>query len=370
MAFENPYAHVSDYQKWRRAVSLCESARIDPIVAPKFAIANDMKVATAGSCFAQHIARQISELGFNYFCPEGGEGLSEEERKRDQYGVFSARYGNLYTVHQLRQLFREAVHGDAKAHIVLERSDGMFVDAFRPNVSPEGFETAEQVHAAREKHLAQVHRVFSEADVFVFTLGLTEAWREVKSGHVLPLAPGVVGSPVDDTSYEFYNFDVDEIRSELERFVVEFFELNPEAKILLTVSPVPLIATYEDRHVIVSTTYSKSVLRVAVEGVASRHANVDYFPSYEIITSSATSDRYYEDDRREVSKLGVAHAMRCFVDAYTSGRMTSAHPNGLMEGGQSQYESMASVICDEEEIDQPRPAPNRVRLENDLIGDT
>jgi len=83
-------------------------------------------------------------------------------------------------------------------------------------------------------------------------------------------------------------------------------------KILLTVSPVPLVATYEKRHVLVSNTVSKSVLRVAADEVERAFDNVIYFPSYEIITSPANSGKYYQDDLRRVTDIGIDHVMRVF----------------------------------------------------------
>src|SRR3546814_5220395 len=72
---------------------------------------------------------------------------------------------------------------------------------------------------------------------------------------------------------------------------------------LLTVSPVPLIATYEPEHVLCATTYSKSVLRVAATMLARGREWVDYYPSYEIITGSYNRSVYYESDYRGVNSL-------------------------------------------------------------------
>ena len=87
-----------------------------------------------------------------------------------------------------------------------------------------------------------------------------------------------------DARYAFVNFTVPETVEDLTGFLASLRSVNSKAKVILTVSPVPLVATYEDRHVLVSTTTSKAVLRVAATEVSSAHAWVDYFPSYEIIT--------------------------------------------------------------------------------------
>ncbi|WP_417744053.1 GSCFA domain-containing protein [Salipiger sp.] len=348
----NPYHGVPDHQLWRRAVSRVEPHRIDPVVAPGFRITPEMNLATAGSCFAQHISRRISELGFRYFVPEDGAGLTPQERAARQFGVFSARFGNLYTVQQLGQLFDEAVEGRGLAEPPWQRPDGRYVDPYRPQVEPAGYDSPEAVAAARRDHLAAVREMFLGADVFVFTLGLTEAWRVRADDSVLPLAPGVVAGSFDPERHAFHNFSAAETGAALGDVLTRLRAVNPTVRVLLTVSPVPLIATYEPRHVLTSTCYSKAVLRVAAQEACDRFDFVDYFPSFEIITASATGGLYYEADQREVNRLGVAHAMRCFVAAYTEGG-AAERPPGLPAPSDAERRldaSAAAIVCDEEAI--------------------
>lgn len=340
----NPYRGLPDHQFWRRSVSGVEHHMLDPIVSPKFLINKEDKVATAGSCFAQHISRRLQGIGFNYFVTEDGTGLSDEERTRGNYGVFSGRYGNLYTTAQLLQLFQEAFEGRQPSLSVLKRPDGRYVDALRQQIDSKGYDSPEAVQADREVHLEAVRRIFLECDVFIFTLGLTESWRVKSDQTVLPIAPGVVGGAFNPDDHEYINFNVTEVEADLEAFIAGLRRVNPTARVLLTVSPVPLIATYENQHVLVSTTYSKSVLRVVADQVMRRHDFVDYFPSYEIITGSYAGGLYYEDDHREVNHIGVAHAMRCFLRNYTSG---NTRPVVVSAAAQS---VPSSVICDEEVI--------------------
>lgn len=76
------------------------------------------------------------------------------------------------------------------------------------------------------------------------------------------MAPGVAGAVGDPEDYEFRNYTVAEMSRDLLRFIDLARQSNPNIRFLLTVSPVSLIATYEDRHVLTSTIYSKSALRV------------------------------------------------------------------------------------------------------------
>ena len=346
----NPYANSKNHQLWRRAVSMTEAHAINPAVNPKFQITDSDRVATAGSCFAQHISRHLAKIGFNYHVPETDPNLDRDELARRQYGVFSARYGNIYTVHQLNQLFQEAVDGKSRHEPPWEK-DGAFFDPWRPGVFPEGFAGIDELKAERARHLEFVREVFGRADVFVFTLGLTEGWRSKADGAVFPLAPGVAAGKFDPSRHEFHNFNIDEVRAELHAFIEALRGFNPDVRVLLTVSPVPLIATFEDRHVLVSTTWSKSVLRVAAQEACDAWPFVDYFPSFEIITGSPTGGLYFENDRREVNSLGVAHAMRCFLDAYTD-RGTPAAETGVSAGDREDFDRMSEIICDEEEIEK------------------
>lgn len=346
---KNPYKNSADYQMWRRAVSRVESHDINPVTKPRFQIDVADRLATAGSCFAQHISKRISEIGFNYYCPEMNEDLDATEAKKQNYGVFSARYGNIYTVQQLNQLFQESVDGQPKHEMFWKKGEAFF-DPYRPNIFPNGFESLDHLTSERDTHLSCVREMFENCDVFVFTLGLTEGWRSKVDGSAFPLAPGVIAGEYDPSMHEFFNSSIDETREELFSFIDSLVACNPKVKVLLTVSPVPLIATYEDRHVLASTIYSKSVLRVAAQEAYDKYSCVDYFPSFEIITGSPTGGMYFEDDMREVNSVGVSHAMRCFLAAYTSKNL----PIQLSENEHviTDYNSASEIVCDEEEIEK------------------
>jgi hypothetical protein len=340
----NPYSDLPDHHFWRRSVSMVETHLFDPVVRTRFRISEADRVATAGSCFAQHIARKLRQWGNNYLVAEDGVDLPEAERVAGQYGLFSARYGNIYTAAQLWQLWREAYAEWVPEERVWQRGDGRWVDPFRPTIQPDGFDDPEAVIADRTVHLAAVRSLFETCDILVFTLGLTETWQARGDGAVYPVAPGVAGGHFDPDRHIFSNFTCAEVEGSLSLFLDAMKMRNPQLRAILTVSPVPLAATYEDRSVLVSTTYSKAALRVAAEMITRRFDWVDYFPSYEIITGSPTSGLYYEDDAREVNALGVAHVMRLFRQHYLDGTIPKATSLTQADIGSTGTEG---VICDE-----------------------
>ena len=141
---------------------------------------------------------------------------------------------------------------------------------------------------------------------------------------------------------------------------------NPAARFVLTVSPVPLIATMEDCSVLVSTTYSKSVLRVAAEEVAAAHDGVSYFPSYEVITGMYTRGAYFAEGLRDVTEAGVQHVVRLFLKHYADfGTAGEAPPEAAVapkptDDLHAALEEAAAVLCDEVLLDAPdvSPAPS------------
>ncbi|MFZ5665656.1 MAG: GSCFA domain-containing protein [Pseudomonadota bacterium] len=355
----HPYRNLPAHNRWSRAVAEPDYPSVNPVVGFPFKIAPEDKVATAGSCFAQHIARRLKASGYNYFVTEPGHALASEEiAERFNYRIFSARYANLYTTRQLVQLIERA-YGErepADGHWAL--ANGRFVDSLRPTIEPEGFSSVEELEADRRQHLASVRRMFEELDIFVFTLGLTEAWVDRVDGTVFPVCPGVAGGMFDPDRHAFHNFGITEVIEDLHVAIRRISAVNPNARFILTVSPVPLVATAEDRHVLVSTTYSKSVLRVACDEIARSYPErVGYFPSYEIITGSFNRGRYFGHDLRSVTEEGVSHVMRVFMETVSTGGSGELPPKAAADDAEkmlSRLQQFQQVVCEEELLEMGR----------------
>jgi hypothetical protein len=314
---QHPYQKLPQHCFWGAAVARTPPGDVDPVVAAKFTISSTHRVATAGSCFAQHIARHLSRSGFNYFVSETAHPHVPPSVADDfGYGVFTARYGNIYTSRQLLQLLRRAYGLFTPIDDVWVRDDGRRIDPFRPQIQPNGFVCDGEYRADRARHLAAVRRAVEKLHVFVFTLGLTEVWLSREDGAAYPLCPGVAGGVFDESRQIFVNLRVSDVIADLHAALGIIRAKNSLARFILTVSPVPLIATATGHSVLASTTYSKSVLRVACEEVAADYTDVAYFPSYEIITGNFNRGRYFAPDLRSVTEEGVTHVMRLFMRHY------------------------------------------------------
>lgn len=345
----HPYSELNEFQFWAKAMTIPAPGQISPAVVSPM-ISREHKIATLGSCFAQRVARQIKEAGFGYLVTEpGANGLNETIARKRNYGIFSARYGNVYTARQAVQLFKRAFGTFVPLDTAWQRY-GTFVDPFRPNIEPDGFASMEHLFQDRIEHFSCVRKMFQEADWIIFTLGLTEGWRSKHDGAMYPLAPGVAGGQYNPQEHEFINFRVHEIIDDLIELRELIADVNRRAQIILTVSPVPLAATYENRHVLVSSVYSKSALRVAADELERRFDNVTYFPSYEIVTSQSAGGEYFEDDLRHVTRLGVSHVMRVFFQSLCIDPPNDGGIHPLAQVVDSA--NCAEVLCDEDLIQE------------------
>jgi hypothetical protein len=351
---QHPYRGLPDHRFWKKAISDLQPEDVDPVVSSPYRIQKSERIATAGSCFAQHVARYLRNAGLNFLVTETAHPITPPELAEQYgYGLFTARYGNIYTARQLLQLFQRAYGQFTPQEDYWREADGRYTDPFRPRIQEDRFHTLEEYRADREHHFSCVRRAFEELDIFVFTLGLTECWVSRDDGAAYPICPGTGGGEFDPAKYEFLNFDVAQVTSDLEQFMSLLRSVNSRARVILTVSPVPLVATAEDRHVLVSTTYSKSVLRVSAEAVSRKCENVTYFPSYEIVTGSFSRGAYFADDGRTVLESGVAHVMRIFLRHFTDLAETEMAPAAQAalarkDAHTEKMKELVAVACDEE----------------------
>jgi len=311
---KNPYSDLPKIAFWNTGVAQENPFAMKGVYKKKFDIPGDAKIATAGSCFAQHIARHLKKNGYNVLDVEPPPpGLPENLHQNFGFSMYSGRYGNIYTVRQLLQLAQEAA-GDWTPKNLIWEKNGKFYDALRPAVEPEGLDSPEEVVEHRKYHITRVKELFENLDLFIFTLGLTEMWVHKESGSVYPTAPGTLAGDFDDQLYEFQNAQFSSIIGDFNLFqkVLKDIRGGKPFKCLLTVSPVPLTATASGNHVLPSTIYSKSTLRCVAGQLSVNQEHIDYFPSYEIVTNPRMHSSTFADNLRSVRDETVETVMRHF----------------------------------------------------------
>jgi hypothetical protein len=347
---QNPYNSLPESAFWATAVARRHMLDIRDLWQPAHPILATDKVATFGSCFAQHFGSALRERGFSWHITERApQGLSAENARRFNYEVFTCRTGNIYTASLLSQWLSWA--DGAPAPDVSWEEGNRFYDPFRPVVEPDGFASHAEMLVSRERTIKAFRRAVTHSEVFVFTLGLTESWFDSRDGFEYPMCPGTSAGTFDSQRHQFVNQDFPAIRQALNNAIRHMRRINPRLRILLTVSPVPLTATMSGKHVLVATMESKSILRAVAAHVASQFTCVEYFPSYEIINSPAFKGMFFEPNQRNVNPSGVRHVMdsffSCLAAKYPEASARPA-PGDRNKRDDANPRKSADAVCEEE----------------------
>ena len=249
------------------------------------------KIAAIGSCFAERVVEVLESRGLDTtFHPTGL-----------QYNTFSI-------IQEFDHLFAaEDPYGPDE---VVQGADGRWEHPFRKELRAGSRETV----AAMEAEADRIAReAYTSADVIVITLGLTEIWERISDGRVaveLPPQPLYAAG-----GYRHRNSTVAENIANLERIRARLREATT-AEILVTVSPVPLHATFRPLDVVVANCESKSRLRAAVADFVEQYPDVHYFHSYELVSCCDGQQSFFLEDGRHISPQGVAFIMNEFLRMY------------------------------------------------------
>ena len=257
----HPYKKFPDRNFWKKSVSTKPWHEVLGSERGKFQIIPTDLISTGGSCFAQRIAHHLKIKGYGYTTFEPPHPLMDGLlADKLGYNTFSARYGNIYTPRQLKQLVDQAF-GICEPIFEIERAkSGKFVDLLRPSIHDGGFTSYTEAVADRLFHLNCVKTMFMHSKVFIFTLGLTEAWADKNGEVIYGVHPNVsTGLNIRPDAISI-NFDYIDCYNDMVNVISFLREINNELKFIFTISPVALAATHQKKHVLTATVYSKSVL--------------------------------------------------------------------------------------------------------------
>ena len=310
---QNPYQSLEAKAFWSPAVAKRNMFDISDLWVAPFPITQSTKITTYGSCFAQHFSRALVARGFRWIDAEPApRGLSNDSNKTFNYGVFSARTGNIYTTSLLKQWTEWALGHKSPPDLFWEK-DGRYFDPFRPVIEPDGFGSLEELLASRAHTIAAFRASILDSNLFVFTLGLTESWWDRDTGVEYPMCPGTIAGEFDDQKHLFKNQDYSFVYQNLHDAIAMIRKAHENGPaFLLTVSPVPLTATNSGNNVLVASMESKSVLRAVAGQIARDMDDTSYFPSYEIINAAPYRATFFEPNLRSVNINGVNHVMKTF----------------------------------------------------------
>ena len=171
-------------------------------------------------------------------------------------------------------------------------------------------------------------RLLDSTDVFIITLGLSEIWYDEPTGGVF--WRGVPRRHHDPRRHKFRVSTVAENKSNITAIYEAVRARRPHAKLIFTISPVPLVATFRDVACITANHASKAILRAALDEAMREIGDPEhlfYWPSYEIVMD-LFPDRWIED-RRHIKADILEFVMELFGKVWC--RDADANPERAWE---------------------------------------
>ena len=231
-------------------------------------ITSDTQITAFGSCFAANISNWLSKRNFRVL-------TKSDEAKRAYVVSCGEGMVNSFVIRQQfewaweNKVFEQALWHGYKAEEY-------------------GYDPAVQ---------AQTKALFDKTDVFILTFGLSEVWYDELTDNVFWRT--IPKDVYDPSRHKFRVASAEENRQNIEAIYQLIRKHRPDAKVIITLSPIPLIATFRDNSCITSNSVSKASLRVAIDEVVRAHkaeGKLFYWPSYELVTDVFKMP--YKPDRR------------------------------------------------------------------------
>lgn len=211
------------------------------------------------------------------------------------------------------------------------------------------------------RSVAAAHDALPRASAIILTLGTTTAYRLAETGQVVANCHKMPAAMFDRTE-----LNLDETIGCLDRAVRAIREVNTEAKIIFTVSPLRYLS--DGMH---ANTIIKATLHLAIDAVMRRHDRTIYFPAYEIMNDDLRDYRFYADDMKHPSAMAVRYIYDLFSQSFFTPATLGTASAGRRLSRRLGHRSFSGAQTEIKELDLLRQYPELVDgykrfIENEL----
>lgn len=230
---------------------------------PDFSISHKDKIVSIGSCFSENIGEKFKDYKFRINVNPFGQ----------QYNPFSIANSINRLLNPVPYTKNDLVYHEELYHSFDHHS------SFSKSISEE---TLSNIN---EKLLA-AHEDLKNATILFLTFGtshffrLREDGKIVSNNHKLP-----------DSHFSKELMKPEQIATVLENALKKIWKLNPNIKVVFTISPVRYFAFGVHENSV-----SKSYLFAAIQELQSIFPKIYYFPAYEIVMDDLRDYRFYAED--------------------------------------------------------------------------
>ncbi|RLZ11510.1 GSCFA domain-containing protein [Faecalibacter macacae] len=248
-----------------------------------FKINHQHKILTIGSCFSDEMGNRLVDLKFDGLINPFGIIFNAYSIQNLIERSIDKRYFTTDDVHQNgEQFFCFDVHSSFNAL------------------------SKDEVLINLNLTLDRVHHQIKNCDVLILTLGTSWVYERIDTAEIVANC-----HKVEAKQFKKVLLTTEENFKSMDLIAFEITKINPNVKIITTVSPV--------RHIkdgIVENNVSKARLLDALYQLDLKYKQVNYFPSYELVMDDLRDYRFYKEDLIHPTNQAVEYIWEKFGETY------------------------------------------------------
>lgn len=250
---------------------------------PAFSINYQHRIMTLGSCFAENIGSEMSDLYL--------------DTDVNPFGV-------LYNPISILQ----------SIELLINKSEFTENDIFERKGIWSSFSHSSQFSDSKPEYCLEkinsrlkTSSLFIEiANVLLLTFGTAWVYEEKESGRIVSNC-----HKLPSAVFNRRRLSVEEIVNAYSSLFEKLLTTNPTLKVVFSVSPVRHLK--DTAH---GNNLSKSVLLLAIDALCAKFENTFYFPAYEILMDELRDYRFYADDMVHPSEVAVKYIWQKFTETF------------------------------------------------------
>ncbi|QTV05225.1 GSCFA domain-containing protein [Faecalibacter bovis] len=248
-----------------------------------FKINHQHKILTIGSCFSDEMGNRLVELKFD--------------------GLINP-YGIIFNAYSIQNLIERSIQ---KRYFTIDdvHQNGEQFFCFDVHSSFNAL-SSEEILLNLNSTVDRVHNQIHNCDVFMITLGTSWVYERNDTSEIVANC-----HKIDAKQFKKVLLTTEENFKSLDLIAFQVTKINPNIKIITTVSPV--------RHIkdgMVENNVSKARLIDALYQLDLKYEQVEYFPSYELVLDDLRDYRFYKEDLIHPTNQAIEYIWEKFGEKY------------------------------------------------------
>ena len=250
-----------------------------------FEITHPNKLLSIGSCFSENIGERLLNYKFSIMV--------------NPYGIL---FNPISIAHSLQQIIDNQEFSESDIFYHNHRWQSFYHHGRFANVDKES--CLSDINTS----ISQANQYIQHLDYLILTLGTANVFEHKQSNQIVANC-----HKIPNNEFERKRLSINEITTAFEPIFNQLKTINPNLKIIFTVSPVRHI-----RDGLVENQRSKATLLLAVDELVKRYDFVSYFPAYELVLDDLRDYRFFKEDMIHPSKLAIDYVWDYFSETYFS----------------------------------------------------